>query len=238
MLQKKDGSLRFCVDDRRLDAKNVLDAYPLARIDDCLESLGDAEIFTILDCNAGYWQVPAAPEDCDRNTFTSYLGNFRYTRVPFGSRSPLGTFQYALGIILSGFRRQSGLIYLDNLIAFSRTTEEHSGHVEEILTLLRRAGISLKLTKCSFFQPKVDYLGHVITPGKLSVAPENTKSFAHAHFPRNTTQLHFSSVPPTFMDISLRVTPESLQHLTQCYERTQTPRGTHPRMTNGKPSKI
>ena len=62
-------------------------------------------------------------------------------------------------------------------------------HVDEILTLLRRAAITLKLTKCSFFQLKVDYLGHVITPGKLSVATENTKSFAHAQFPHNTTQL-------------------------------------------------
>ena len=94
-----------------------------------------------------------------------------------------------LDIILSGVRRQSSLIYLDGVIVFSRGTDEHLRHVDEILTLLRRAGITLKLTKCSFFQPKVDYLGHLITPGKLSVATENTKSFAHAQFPRNSTQL-------------------------------------------------
>ena len=85
--------------------------------------------------------------------------------------------------MLGGFRWQSCLIYLDGLIVFSRSTDLR--HVDEVLTLLRRAGITLKLRKCTFFQPKVDYLGHIITPGKL----ENTKTFAHAQFPRNTTQL-------------------------------------------------
>ena len=173
----------------KLNAKTVPEAYPLPRIDDCLDSLGYAEIFTTLDCNAGYWQVPVAPEDRDKTTFKSYLGTFRYTRMPFGPRNAPATFQRALDIVLSGVRWQSCLIYLDDVIVFSRSTDEHLRHVDEILTLLRRAGITLKLTKCSFFQPKVDYLGHVITPGKLSVATENTKSFAHAQFPRNTTQL-------------------------------------------------
>ena len=109
--------------------------------------------------------------------------------MPFGLRNAPATFQRALNIILSGVRWQSCLIYLDDVIVFSRSTDEHLRHVDEIITLLQRAGITLKVTKCSFFQPKVDYLGHVITPGKLPVATENTKPFAHAQFPRNTTQL-------------------------------------------------
>ena len=133
--------------------------------------------------------MPVAPEDRDKTTFTSYLGTFRYTRMPFGLRNAPATFQRALDIVLSGVRWQSCLIYLDDVIVFSRSTDEHLRHVDEILTLLRRAGITLKLTKCSVFQPRVDYLGHVITPGKLSVATENTKSFAHAQLPRNTTEL-------------------------------------------------
>ena len=109
--------------------------------------------------------------------------------MPFGLRNAPGTFQRALDIVLSGVRWHSYLIYLDDVIVFSRSTDEHLRHVDEILTLLRRAGITLELTKCSFFQPKVDYLGHVITPGKLSVSMENTKSFAHAQFSRNNTHV-------------------------------------------------
>ena len=90
--------------------------------------------------------------------------------MPSGLRNAPATFQRALDIILNGFRWQWCLIYLEDGIVFSRTTDEHMRHFDEILTLLRRAGITLKLTKCSFFQPKVDYLGHVITPGELSVA--------------------------------------------------------------------
>ena len=109
--------------------------------------------------------------------------------MPFGLRNVPAKFQRALDIILSEVRWQSCLSYLDDVIAFSRTTDMHLRYVDEILTLRRRAGITLKLSKCPFFQPKLDYLGHVITPGKLSVATENTKSLAHAQFPRNTTQL-------------------------------------------------
>ena len=84
LVPRKDGSLRFCVDYRQLNAKMVPDAYPLPRIDDCLDSLVEAEIFTTLDCSAGFWQVLVAPEDRDKDTFTSYLRTFRYTRMPLG----------------------------------------------------------------------------------------------------------------------------------------------------------
>ena len=189
LVPKKDKSLRFFVDYRRLNAKTTPDADPLPRIDDCLQSLGDAEIFATLDCNAGYWQVPVALEDCDKTTFTSYLGTFRYTRMLFGLRNAPATFQRALDIILSGVHWQSCLIHLDDVIVFSRSTEDQLRNVDKILTLLRKAGVTLKLKKCAFLQPRVDYLGHVITPGKLSVATKNTKSFTHATFPKNTTQL-------------------------------------------------
>ena len=97
---KKDGSLRFCVDYRRLNAKNVADAYLLPRIGECLHSLGAAQIFKTLDCNAGYWQVPVAPEDREKKTFTSYLGTYFYVRMAFGFRNAPETFRRALDIIL------------------------------------------------------------------------------------------------------------------------------------------
>ena len=186
---KKDGTQRFCVDYRRLNAVTKTDVYPLPRIDDCLDSLGDAMVFTTLDANAGYWQLPVAEEDRDKTTFTSFVGTYRYKRMPFGLRNAPATFQRALDIILSGVRWQSCLIYLDDVIIFSKDMETHVKDVTKVLDLLREAGVTLKLKKCSWFTNKVHYLGHVITPGKLSVATKPTEAFAKAIFPTGLTQL-------------------------------------------------
>ena len=186
---RKTGEKRFCIDYCKLNAVTKPDAYPLPRIDDCLDSLGDAMIFTTLDANAGYWQIAVAPEDRDKTTFTCHSGTYRYRRMPFGLRNAPATFQRALDIILSGVRWQTCLIYLDDVIVFSRTIEQHVRDVDTVLTLLRKAGVTLKLKKCFWFQNRVDYLGHVITPGKLSVATQNTEAFKTMVFPKSLTQL-------------------------------------------------
>ena len=148
---KKDGSLMFCIEYRRLNAKTVPDAYLLPHMDDCLDSLGDAAVFTTLDCNSGYWQVPIAPEDMDKTIFTTHLGTFRHLRMPFGLRNAPAMFQRALDIIFSGVRWQTCLIYLYDVTIFSKDITSHLGHVDEVLTLLAQAGITLKLKKCEFF---------------------------------------------------------------------------------------
>ena len=130
-----------------------------------------------------------AEEDKDKTTFVSHMGTHRYLRMPFGLRNAPATFQRALDIILSGVRWQTCLIYLDDVIVFSETPEQHLEDVDEVLRLLGQAGVSLKLKKCEFFQPKVNYLGHVITPGKLSVALDRTSGFRDASFPTDKTML-------------------------------------------------
>ena len=101
LVPKKDGSLRFCVDYRRLNAKTLADSYPLPRMDDCIDSLGEGDVFTTLDCNSGYWQIPVAPEDQGKNTFTTHMGTSRHLRMQFEFRGAPATFQRALDIILS-----------------------------------------------------------------------------------------------------------------------------------------
>ena len=177
------------MDYRRLNAKTLADSYPLPRMDYCIDSLGNAVVFTMLDCNSGYWQIPVAPEDRDKTTFTTHMGTFRHLRMPFGLKGAPATFQRALDIILSGVRMQICLVYLDDVIVFWRTQEEQAAHLGTVLSLWRSAGISLKLKKCSFFQPKVHYLGHVISPGKLSVAEEAADAFKTFTFPRTLTQV-------------------------------------------------
>jgi hypothetical protein len=104
MVPKPGGSLRFCVDYRKLNAITVPDTYPLPRMDECIDSLVEAAIFTTLDCNSGYWQIPVDPADRDKTTFTSHYGICRFIRLPFGLRNATGTFQQAVDIILSGVK--------------------------------------------------------------------------------------------------------------------------------------
>ena len=108
--------------------------------------------------------------------------------MPFGLRNDPATFQRALDIILSGVRWQICVVYLDDVIVFSCTVEQHVKHLDTVLSLLRSAVISLKLKKCAFFQRKVRYLGHVINPSKLQVAEDAALAFASAEFLRILTQ--------------------------------------------------
>ena len=101
---KKDGPIRFCVDYLLLYVVTKKDSYPLPRMDECIDSLGEATIFSTLDCNAGYWQVFIAPEDLERTAFVCHEGAYEYERMPFGLTNAPATFQRALDIILSGVK--------------------------------------------------------------------------------------------------------------------------------------
>jgi len=158
-------------------------------MDDCLDSLGDATVFSTLDCNAGYWQIPVAAEDRDKTTFTSHTGLFRFLRLPFGLVNAPASFQRAFVIILSGLRWQTCLVYLDDVIVFSRTVGDHIRHLREVLLLLEKAGVSLKPSKCHLFQQAVEYLGHVVRPGQLLVNQKNIKSLTQALPRRIQTEL-------------------------------------------------
>ena len=151
--------------------------------------MGDASAFTNLDCNSGYWQIPVAPQDRDKTTFNCHAGTYRYRRMPFGLTNAPATFQRTLDIVLNSFKWQSCLVYLEDVIIFSKDMESHFAHVEEILKALCQAGITLKPSKCSFFTHTVKYLGHVIKPGTLQVDEVATMALKKASSPKTQTQL-------------------------------------------------
>jgi len=189
VVPKPHGQFRFCVDYRRLNEMTVRDVYPIPRMNDCLDSLGDASVFSTIDCNAGYWQMPLAEEDRDKTTFTSHAGLYRFLRLPFRLTNAPASFQWALDIILSGLRWKPCLVYLDDVIVFSRSTDEHIRHLREFLLLLWTAGVTLKPSMCHFFQDEVEYLGQVVRPGQLLVHEKNTRGLAGAQQPRTQSEL-------------------------------------------------
>ena len=123
LVPKPDGSFRFCVDYRRMDTIPLRDTYPLPRMDECIQSLEYAPVFTTLDCNSGYWKIPVAPLDRDMTTFTCHAGTYRYRHIQFGLTNAPATYQRTLDILLSSFTWKNCLVYLDDVIIFSKDME-------------------------------------------------------------------------------------------------------------------
>lgn len=189
LVPKPDGSTRFCIDYRKLNERTVKDSYPLPRMDDCLDSLGNALFFSTLDCNAGYWQIPIREEDRCLTAFTCHCGTYQCTRLPFGLCNAPATFQRAIDMILTGVKWQYALVYLDDIIVFSKAADDHLRHLDQVFTLLGEAGVTLKASKCHLFSNEVEYLGHVVRPGRISVNEKNLKAIKKARFPETQTQL-------------------------------------------------
>jgi len=186
VVPKKNRSPRFCVDYRRLNAVTQWDSYPIPRMEDCIDSPGDARVFSTLDCNAGYWQIPMAPDDIDKTAFTCPMGTYEYLKMAFGLTNAPATCQRALDIILSGMTWKTCLLYLDDVIVFSEDPESHVKALDEDLTRLCRAGVTLKAKKCHFFQTSVEHLGHIIW---MRVHNKNLEALTKVGHPRTKTQL-------------------------------------------------
>ena len=186
---KKDGTLRFCVDYRRLNAVTLRDSYPIPRMDECIDSLGDAKIFSTLDCNSGYWQIEIDEDDQEKTAFVTHQGLYHFTRMPFGLRNAPATFQRAVDIVLSSVRWQFCIVYLDDVIIFSNSVDEHIDHIDQVLTLLENAGMSIRLKKSFFMHKEIEYLGHIITPGELKVAQKTITAIQGMEPPRTKTEV-------------------------------------------------
>jgi len=175
LVPKPDVMMRFCVDYRQLNEVTVRDVYRLPRLHDCIAFLGDAKVFSTLDCNSGYWQIPVADEDRDQTVFVCLEGAYRYIRLPFGLSIAPATFQWANYMILGGLKWKSCLVFLDDIIVFSQSAGEQVEHLREVFGALRGAGVSLKAKKCHLFQEEVEYLGHIVGRGQLQVQDKNVR---------------------------------------------------------------
>uniref|UniRef100_A0A0B7BPD3 Reverse transcriptase domain-containing protein n=1 Tax=Arion vulgaris TaxID=1028688 RepID=A0A0B7BPD3_9EUPU len=163
LLKKKNGSLRLCVDYCELNKKTIKDAYPLLRIDDYLDSLNGAKLFSPLDLTSGYYQVAMKPEDIDKTAFCTPFGLYEYTRMPMGLTNSAGTFQRLMQNSMNDFMFKSLLVYLDDMLIFSGNFDDHLVRLGNVLERIRAIGLKVNPDKCVFCRNKVDFLGHTIS---------------------------------------------------------------------------
>jgi Reverse transcriptase (RNA-dependent DNA polymerase) len=189
LVSKPDGSTRFCVDYRRLNSITVRDSYPLPRMDECIESLGDAKIFTTLDCNSGYWQIPVRPEDREKTTFTSHEGLYWFLRKTFGLRNAPATFQRLVDITLSELTCKTCLVYLDDIIVFSKTPAEHMAHLDAVLHRLYRCRTDSQLKEMPLLERDSGLLGPCDSPRPTLRSGENTAALKDTKHPTTQTEL-------------------------------------------------
>ena len=168
LVRKKDGSLRFCIDYRNLNSVTKGDTFPLPRIDDMLDQVGKSKFFSTLDLAAGYWQVQVHPDSCEKTAFITHQGLYEFSVMPFGLKNAPAVFQRLMQRVLMGLNPDKGpsfvSVYLDDVIVFSETLEDHLEHLRKVMKRFVKAGLKLKPSKCHFVCERVEYLGHIITP--------------------------------------------------------------------------
>jgi transposase InsO family protein len=189
LVRKKDGTMRFCVDYRKLNSNTTKISYPLPRIDTCLESLGGAQYFSTLDLRSGYWQTEIAEEDRDKTAFSTRSGQYRFTVLSMGLANAPAQFQRLMDMVLIGLNFETCLIYLDDIICFSRTFDEHLTRLSAIFDRLVDSNLKLSAKKCHLFQPEVDFLGHVVSRQGIAVSPDKIRAVLHWPTPQNVHEV-------------------------------------------------
>lgn len=189
-VRKKDGTLRLCVDFRRLNNITIKDSYALPRIEETLDSLAGAKIFSTLDLRSGYWQVEIDESDKEKTAFVvDRLGFYECNRMAFGLTNAPATFQRLMEHCLRDLSSQECCIYLDDVIVFSNTVEEHIHRLDRVFNCLKECGLTLKPSKCCFFQECVKYLGHIISADGICTDPEKTEALRNWPVPSNIKEL-------------------------------------------------
>ncbi|CAF2263104.1 unnamed protein product [Rotaria magnacalcarata] len=182
---KKDGSMRFCIDYRKLNDVTVRDAYPIPRIDDTLDALQHAHFVSTLDLRSGYWQVAMEPSSRALTAFVTHKGLFECTVMPFGLTKAPATFQRLMDIVLSGLKWQCCLVYLDDIIVFSTTFDQHLHNLRQVFSALADAHLTLKASKCNFSRQEMKFLGHLITPDGIKPDPDLIATVQRFPVPRD-----------------------------------------------------
>jgi len=189
LVKKKDGTMRLCVDYRQLNKVTIKNKYPLPRIDDLMDQLVGACVFSKIDLRSGYHQIRVKPEDIPKTAFRTRYGHYEYLVMPFGVTNAPGVFMNYMNKVFHPYLDNFVVVFIDDILVYSKTREEHEEHLRIVLKTLRDRQLYAKLSKCEFWLSEVSFLGHVVSQGGIAVDPSKIAAVLEWESPKSVSEI-------------------------------------------------
>lgn len=189
VVRKKNGTVRLCIDYRKLNAQTIKDAYALPKLEDTFSALSGSTWFSTLDLKSGYYQIEMEEKDKSKTAFVCPLGFYEFNRMPQGVTNAPSTFQRLMERCMGDMNLKEALVFIDDLIVFAPTLEEHEQRLMRVLQRLKEFGLKLSVEKCVFFQTSVRYLGHVVSSNGVETDPAKIATLTTWPVPQNLKEL-------------------------------------------------
>ncbi|GJW63067.1 putative reverse transcriptase domain-containing protein [Tanacetum coccineum] len=188
-VKKKDGSFRMCIDYRELNKLTVKNRYPLPRIDDLFDQLQGSSVYSKIDLRSGYHQLRVREEDIPKTAFRTRYGHYEFQVMPFGLTNAPAVFMDLMNRVCKPYLDKFMIVFIDDILIYSKNKEEHEEYLKQILELLKKEELYAKFSKCEFWIPKVQFLGHVIDSEGIHVDPAKIKSIKDWTSPKSPTEI-------------------------------------------------